>query len=111
MNHLVGVLAFMLLPMVVIADGCKSWGCISTLSEVYVTALSDIRIATPLDETLANCAPVSDQYFTIKQGAPNYEAMYSTVLAAYMADKKIQLRVKEGSSDCEISYIRLHTGF
>ena len=111
MKRLVGILVFLLSPVVLIADECKSWGCISTLSEVYVTALSDIRIATPLDETLANCAPVSDKYFTIKQGAPNYEAMYSTVLAAYMADKKIQLRVKEGSSDCELSYIRLYTGF
>ena len=94
-----------------IADECTSWGCISTISELYITGGGTIRVGTPLDEKLANCTPVSDVYFTLDPAKANAKEMYSALLSAYMSNKKIQLRISEGSADCTIAYIRLKTTF
>ncbi|MEX0334654.1 hypothetical protein [Vibrio tubiashii] len=91
------------------SDECTSWGCISTVETLYTNANGDIYVGTPLNETLANCTPVSNVYFTLNPSAPNASEIYSSLLAAYMSGKKIQLRVQEGHSRCELSYVRLDT--
>jgi len=92
-------------------DGCKSWGCVSTVSEITTKRNGYIFVATPLDENLANCAPYAGKYFSINPDFKNSREMYSSLLSAYMSSKKIQLRVVEGSQNCELSYVRLSTAF
>jgi hypothetical protein len=93
------------------ADQCTSWGCISTVANVVTNADGVIYVGTPLDESLANCTAVSGVYFTIDTTSGNAKEMYASVLAAYMSNKKIQLRVKEGHPLCELSYVNLSTDF
>ena len=85
------------------ADMCASWGCTSTIETLYTNADGRIYIGTPLDENLANCTTVIDKYFTINPSSGNAKEMYSSILAAYMSDKKVQLRVKEGHPSCELA--------
>ena len=93
------------------ANACTASGCIATISELYTTADGVIYVSTPLDEKLANCTAVSDKYFTINPSSKNAKEMYSSVLAAYMSGKKIQLRVIEGHSQCQLAYVRLSVDF
>lgn len=96
----------------VFAEGqCNSAGCISTISDLYTNAEGRIYVGTPHDEKAANCTPIADIYFTVNPKAQNAEEMYSTLLAAYMSNKKVQLRVREGHSKCELAYVRLNTNF
>ncbi|MBN3495879.1 hypothetical protein [Vibrio neptunius] len=88
-------------------DRCESWGCISTIETLYTNSNGDIYIGTPLDEKRANCTPVSGVYFSLNPSAANADEVYSSLLAAYMAGTKIQLRVKEEHPRCELSYVRL----
>jgi hypothetical protein len=90
-------------------DQCASWGCTSTISTLYTNADGRIYIGTPLDEKLANCSAVSGVYFSINPDSANAKEMYSSVLAAYMSNKKIQLRVKEGNAHCDLAYVRFDT--
>jgi len=109
------VLLFILLTITSVsvysADRCESWGCISTVSDLYTNADGLIYVGTPLDEKLANCTPVAEVYFSINPSAENSDKMYSSILSAYMSNKKIQLRVKEGHAKCELSYVRLYADF
>ena len=93
------------------ADECASWGCVSTIESLYTNASGLIYVSTPLDETKANCTVYPGNYFVLNPNAQNKKEIYSSLLAAYMAGRKIQLRVVEGSPNCELSYVRLHTNF
>ncbi|WMS88497.1 hypothetical protein [Pleionea litopenaei] len=103
--------ALLMASLPTMADECKSWGCVSTISELYTNADGRIYIGTPLDEKLANCTPISDIYFTLNPSSGNAKEIYSSLLAAFMANRKIQLRIKEGHAQCELSYVRLNVDF
>ncbi|WP_102796412.1 hypothetical protein [Bowmanella denitrificans] len=89
------------------ADECNTWGCMSTIEELFTTTTGYVYVGTPFDETKANCQADSGVYFVLNMKNPNAREVYSSLLAAYMSDKKIQLRIIEGSPICEISYVRL----
>ncbi len=90
------------------ADTCNSHGCIDKIEKLYLEAASGrILVGTPGDETLANCSPVSNVYFTLEQTQPGYNTIYSTLLAAKIANKTVQLRIAEESSNCRIQYITI----
>ncbi|MYM57746.1 hypothetical protein GTG28_00670 [Vibrio sp. OCN044] len=89
------------------ADGCENWGCESTIEMLYTTVNGDIYIGTPLDERKANCSPISNVYFTLNPQSNNAAQVYSSLLSAYMSDKKIVLRIKEGHPKCELEYVQL----
>ncbi|MCH2160073.1 MAG: hypothetical protein MK096_14990 [Oleiphilaceae bacterium] len=110
-TRIVLVCLALLPPLAHSGDICTTWGCISHISELVTNHAGKIRIATPLDETLANCDAVSGVYFSLDPNAQNFKEMYAAVLAAYMSGKKIQLRVQEGSSECTLSYVRFSSGF
>ena len=94
-----------------IADSCSSTGCTSTIEQLYTNADGLIFVSTPLDETAANCTVYPGDYFVLSPTAGNAKEVYSSLLAAYMSNSKIQLRIKEGSSNCEIAYVRLNKNF
>lgn len=89
---------------------CSSSGCISKIEVFYVISSGKLYIGTPLDEKLANCTPVSGVYFTLSQTSTS-EMIFSTLLSAYMSNSTVQLRIKEGSDNCEISYVTLRKNF
>lgn len=93
------------------ADKCTTWGCISTIKTLYTNASGPVYIGTPLDETLANCKPVSDVYFKIEPSMKNFKELYAQLLAAYMSGSKIQLRVQENTDGCLLSYVRSDTAY
>lgn len=100
-----------LCPMFSWADQCASWGCTSTIEQLYTNANGLIYVSTPLDETKANCTVYAGSYFVLNPAAKNFSEVYSSLLAAYMSDSKVQLRIKEGSANCELSYVRLNKNF
>ncbi|WP_421722716.1 hypothetical protein [Bacterioplanoides sp.] len=110
-NNIIFIVILLVSSPAVSVDRCASWGCISTVSDLYTNADGLIYVGTPLDETLANCSAVLDVYFSINPESGNAEKMYSSILAAYVSGKKIQLRVKENNSKCELSYVRLSADF
>lgn len=93
------------------ADECSTWGCISTIETLYTNAEGDIYIGTPLDERKANCQTVNGSYFTLNPNDPNASHIYSSLLSAYMAGKKIGLRIKEGHPKCELLHVKFNSTY
>lgn len=100
-------MALALFPLVSKANSCNAHGCVSTIENLYTTADGLIYIGTPADEKLVNCTAVSNVYLTLNPDSKNAKEVYSSLLAAYISKKKIQLRVKEGSTKCELAYVNL----
>ena len=93
------------------ADQCTSWGCVSTISELYTTVHGKVYVSTPFDENLANCTVNQGKYFTLDLSKPNGKEVYATLLAAYIAQEKIQLRIIENQLDCPIAYVRMNVAY
>jgi len=111
MKKIILLITTMLFSSAVFADYCANWGCISTIKDLYTNAEGVVYIGTPLDEKIANCTPLANVYFTLDPNASNFQEIYSTLLAAYLAKEKVQLRVHEGTSNCNLAYVRLSTDF
>lgn len=92
------------------SDGCSSTECVGLIENIYIQANGEIYIGTPHDEKLANCSPVSGALLTLDTNDNNAKEIYSTLLAAYMADKKVKIRITESSPNCKIQYVDLHKG-
>ncbi|KOR33474.1 hypothetical protein TI05_00885 [Achromatium sp. WMS3] len=107
------VLVVFCLPCIgLAADSCETWGCVSTISTLYTNVNGVVYIGTPLDEKKANCTPVSGVYFTLNpSNSNNFQAVYSNLLGAYLQNKKIRLRIKERSPNCELEYVVLDVSF
>lgn len=106
-----GVFLYIASTAIASADYCTSWGCIGLVSELYTAADGDILVATPLNEGLVNCTPMFAGYFVLADGAKNKGHVYSTLLAANIANRKVQIKVVEGSPVCEIDYVRLDISY
>lgn len=98
----------LIIPSFVFSQECSSSGCTSKITDLYTNTNGVIYIGTQGDETKANCIPVSGVYFTLTPSkSTNSKEVYSSMLAAFIADKKIQLRIKENTTNCELAYVRL----
>jgi len=102
-------LLFFVTSNAIAADQCTTWGCISSIKTLKLNSAGTIHIDVPLDKSTVNCTLSGNAYFTVSKTAPFYKEVYATLLSAYLTKSKIQLRVVEGSSNCEISYVTLST--
>jgi len=113
MNHIKLIITTFLLSVSSSSFGagsyCDTWGCIGTITTLYTTTGGKTYVGMDADEKLANCAPESNVYFTLKNDAD--DRVYSSLLSSYVSGKKIQLRVSEGSVGCIISYVRLDASY
>ena len=87
---------------------CSSAGCYDVyIEELYPTADGGVWIKTTGDETLANCTANSNVFLRLNVSA-GYKDIYSTLLAAMLAEKRVSLRVVEGSNPCAVAYVTLN---
>jgi hypothetical protein len=98
-----------LLPLATAAFAeCWSAGCYEVLiEELYPTAEGGVWIKTTGDETLANCTVNSNVFLRLNVSA-GYKDIYSTLLAAMLAEKRVSLRIVEGSNPCAVAYVTLN---
>ena len=83
---------------------CSSGACIGKIDQLYVNA-SGVLIQTDGNELSLNCTAVSNVFITLRLDHPNYNAIYSGLLAAQYGAKDVRIRITEGSNDCRVAYI------
>ncbi len=91
---------------------CDAGSCIDVkITNLYVSENSWINISTNGVETnLDNCVPVSPTYVRLLTTHPNIDRIYSLLLSALMADKEVQLRLKDtpgNTGACEVTYVTI----
>jgi hypothetical protein len=87
---------------------CSAAGCYDVfIEELYPTADGGVWIKTTGDETLANCTANSNVFLRLNV-SNGYKDIYATLLAAMLAEKRVSLRVVEGSNPCAVAYVTLN---
>jgi hypothetical protein len=92
------------------ANPCSGVACPNTTVQRLYPA-SDVNnprvYVRPTDggQSSLTCTAVSDVYLTLKTTHPLFGEIFASLLEATIHDKKVTLRIKDGSPDCEILYI------
>ncbi len=75
------------------------------VQRLYPNTTGLIYVATTGDETKLDCSPVSGEYLSFNLSEPAGDVFYSTLLAAQIADRKVSIRIANGSDGCNVQYI------
>jgi hypothetical protein len=87
---------------------CSAGGCYDVyVEELYPEASGGAWIKTSGNEALANCTADSNVYLRLDNTA-GYKEIYATLLAAQLSDKRVNIRIAEGSNPCRIHYVTLN---
>jgi hypothetical protein len=87
---------------------CSSGGCYDVyIEELYPEASGGAWIRTTGNEALANCTVDSNIYLRLNQ-TEGFSQIYATLLAAQLADKRVNIRILEGSNPCRVVYVTLN---
>jgi hypothetical protein len=100
--------ATLMLGSSIVSAACGGGACTDiTIDKLYVDAASGtVYIGTSGDEKLLDCQALGNVYVTLVAGGLGNEGIYSTLLAAKIANKKIeQIRVLNGSVGCTVGYV------
>lgn len=94
-----------------VASGLAQAECVPHIcQDVYVERLYSnsngvIYVATSGNEDSLDCNPVSGGYLSFNLSAASGNVFYSTLLAAQLADRKVSIRIQNGTEGCAIQYI------
>ena len=107
-KYLLGILSLGLLVTTANA-GCTAAGCANVdVTRVLASQNGNILIGTSGDENSLNCtAPGGGKFMTLKNDAVAKNTIYSALLSAFVAKKKVQINIIPGSAVCEIAFINL----
>jgi hypothetical protein len=87
---------------------CSAMGCYGVyVEELYPEASGGAWIKTSGNEALASCTADSGVYLRL-DATGGYKEIYATLLAAQLMDKKVNIRIVEGSNPCRIGYVTLN---
>lgn len=98
----------------VASAGCTANGCeynaTDKLSNIYLTSYADGRIFLPVTvgSSSLDCTPPEGGFLTLKSTHPLFKEMYSTILFAIASNKKLYVRIVNGSPICEVGYVRVY---
>jgi hypothetical protein len=107
------MLAVFCLSAVVTSNAQAECSAISCENErilvMQTTAAGDVYIKT--SGTLANlgCTLAGGVYMTLSTSStatPRFKEIYATLLAHYMSDRPLSIRISDGSVGCTIAYIQ-----
>src|SRR5688572_22829663 len=87
---------------------CQGSACSSVyVEEVYPEVAGGAWIRTSGTETSLNCTADSGQFLRLPAGS-GFQAVYATLLAAQLANKKVTIRTADGSNPCTIVWVALN---
>lgn len=90
--------------------GCGGNSCTNVyVDKLYVNANSSelVYIGTSGDETQLDCEAHAGVYAILDSNQGNADKIYSTLLAAQLANKKVRIRVATNTVGCKVAYITL----
>jgi len=102
---LISALAISAMSTSIYAAGCVATGCFDVkITKLYMTAGGTLYVGTSGNEASLNCTLDGD-YMSLKEGDVGKNAMYSLLLTAKTTNKKVNIRIQEGTADCRVLYV------
>lgn len=90
---------------------CDSIRCVGKIERIYLDR-TWVNISTDGQEANLNCTLAIAQsggqgYVRLHKTHENYQAIYSTLLSAKIANMPVNIRISTGSADCAVAYVVL----
>ena len=91
------------------AATCDGISCTGTITELYVygdgaTVSAEVRLDTDTRPTGTNCSLSGSAYWQI---GPSKDNVIKTLLAAYLAGRRVLVREETNSGICKVAYVAL----
>ncbi|MFT5697854.1 MAG: hypothetical protein ACI8ZB_000708 [Desulforhopalus sp.] len=83
---------------------CNTTQCYGLIERLYVNEAGTLYIATDGDETALNCTSPADVYIVMLPNDTSFNRKYAMLLTAMTMEKKVGLRINEGSVNCSLNY-------
>ncbi|GAA4875662.1 hypothetical protein GCM10023333_06190 [Ferrimonas pelagia] len=77
------------------------------ITSVYPVSNGDVYLGAPKSSGNLNCELVEGAYLTLERGHSNFTQTYSLILTAISTEKRMNIRIVPGSTDCRISYVMM----
>lgn len=86
---------------------CNTQSCLdSEVALLYINPVGDVYVKLNDEMSNTNCGVDPITYFKLERTHPAFNEIFSALLSTQMANKRIgQIRIVEGTSDCDIWYI------
>jgi hypothetical protein len=110
----VGLILIFLFASVNVYASCTADACIADqtdpIKKIYLTGNSDgqVYIEAPSGKENLDCTLTEGRFMVLYSSHPLFKETYSTMLAAVLANKKLFIRIKNGSAKCEIYYVQFY---
>ena len=75
------------------------------VEKLYPNTSGLVYVATSGDETKLDCNAESGVYLSFDLSDPAGDAYYSTLLAAQISERKVSIRIVNGSQGCKVQYM------
>lgn len=108
----IGLILIFLFASVNIYASCTANGCTADQTDpikmIYLTSISDgqVYIEAPSGKENLDCTLTEGRFMVLYSSHPLFKETYSTMLAAVLANKKLFIRIKNGSAKCEVAYVQ-----
>jgi len=93
-----------------IQAGCNDRGCSSKIARLYLSSFNGGSVfIKPADNArgVVGCTLFENTYLTLEKTHSLFDEIYSTLLAAQIADKRVFVRIANGSANCKVSYVTI----
>ena len=78
------------------------------LLSVYPNASGNIYLQAGAGKEKLDCNLVEGHFMVLKPSHVLFDKIYSTLLVGLSSQKKLIVRIKNGSPICEVSYVRMY---
>ena len=105
MKRLFAVIGLIVLSSSVYAD-CTGGSCVSVkIESMQIESSGIVYIQTNGSETALNCRPEVGVFLKLKANTDGGKNIYSGLLSAQARDQRVDLRIIDNVSPCEVSYV------
>jgi hypothetical protein len=90
---------------------CSATACDGKANDIVVDVYPSssgnilVELSAP-DRSNLNCTPFQGSFATLEPSHVRFKEVYATILFAMAMNKRLIVRIGEGSSNCSISYVR-----
>jgi hypothetical protein len=105
MKRLMALIGLVLVSSSVYAD-CSGGACISVkIDSMQIESSGIVYIQTTGSETALNCKPEVGVFLKLKANTDGGKNIYSGLLSAQARDQRVDVRIIDNLSPCEVSYV------
>lgn len=89
-----------------VSAACNTYICESArITRLVTTASGNTFVLLDANMSALSCTLDSSTYITLLSSSARFKEIFATLLAHYMAERPISIRIDTGSTGCTVNYV------